>query len=392
MYFCQKSMMNFFSTNKKLGILGGGQLGKMILYATRKWDIYTFVMDPKADAPARLACDQFVVGDLMNFDSVINFGSKLDILTIEIENVNVKALYELEKKGVKVYPQPSVLEVIQNKSKQKNFYKKKNIPTSNFKTFSNIESLKNSVAKGNLSYPFVWKAASMGYDGYGVSVIKNNKDLESLNDCECIIEDLVSIKSELSVIVARRINGEVKTFPVVEMEFHPNSNQVEFVICPARISSRIRLKAEKLAIEVSEKFKHIGILAVEMFLTETDEIIVNEVAPRPHNSGHLTIESSYTCQFEQHIRSILDLPLGSPINKIPAVMVNLVGKHEYFGPVIYKNIDQILVIDGVTPHIYGKKQTHPNRKMGHVTITNKNLKEAIRIGKQVKSIIEVISS
>ena len=392
MYFCQKSMMNFFSTNKKLGILGGGQLGKMILYTTRKWDIYTFVMDPKADAPARLACDQFVVGDLMNFDSVINFGSKLDILTIEIENVNVKALYELEKKGVKVYPQPSVLEVIQNKSKQKNFYKKKNIPTSNFKTFSNIESLKNSVAKGNLSYPFVWKAASMGYDGYGVSVIKNNKDAESLNDCECIIEDLVSIKSELSVIVARRINGEVKTFPVVEMEFHPNSNQVEFVICPARISSRIRLKAEKLAIEVSEKFKHIGILAVEMFLTETDEIIVNEVAPRPHNSGHLTIESSYTCQFEQHIRSILDLPLGSPINKIPAVMVNLVGKHEYFGPVIYKNIDQILVIDGVTPHIYGKKQTHPNRKMGHVTITNKNLKEAIRIGKQVKSIIEVISS
>lgn len=392
MYFCQKSMMNFFSTNKKLGILGGGQLGKMILYTTRKWDIYTFVMDPKADAPARLACDQFVVGDLMNFDSVINFGSKLDILTIEIENVNVKALYELEKKGVKVYPQPSVLEVIQNKSKQKNFYKKKNIPTSNFKTFSNIESLKNSVAKGNLSYPFVWKAASMGYDGYGVSVIKNNKDLESLNDCECIIEDLVSIKSELSVIVARRINGEVKTFPVVEMEFHPNSNQVEFVICPARISSRIRLKAEKLAIEVSEKFKHIGILAVEMFLTETDEIIVNEVAPRPHNSGHLTIESSYTCQFEQHIRSILDLPLGSPINKIPAVMVNLVGKHEYYGPVIYKNIDQILVIDGVTPHIYGKKQTHPNRKMGHVTITNKNLKEAIRIGKQVKSIIEVISS
>ena len=392
MYFCQKSMMNFFSTNKKLGILGGGQLGKMILYTTRKWDVYTFVMDPKADAPARLACDQFVVGDLMNFDSVINFGSELDILTIEIENVNVKALYELEKKGVKVYPQPSVLEVIQNKSKQKNFYKKKNIPTSNFKTFSNIESLKNSVAKGNLSYPFVWKAASMGYDGYGVSVIKNNKDLESLNDCECIIEDLVSIKSELSVIVARRRNGEVKTFPVVEMEFHPNSNQVEFVICPARISNRIRLKAEKLAIEVSEKFKHIGILAVEMFLTETDEVIVNEVAPRPHNSGHLTIESSYTCQFEQHIRSILDLPLGSPVNKIPAVMVNLVGKHEYYGPVIYKNIDQILVIDGVTPHIYGKKQTHPNRKMGHVTITNKNLKEAIRIGKQVKSIIEVISS
>ncbi len=383
--------MNFFSTNKKLGILGGGQLGKMILYTTRKWDIQTHVLDPKIDSPSKLACDYFFTGDLMNYKSVINFGLGLDVLTIEIENVNVKALYELERNGVKIYPQPSVLEIIQNKSKQKHFYKKNNIPTSNFKTFPNLETIKNSVAKGNLSYPFVWKAASMGYDGYGVSIIRKNKDLEFIIDCECITEDLVSIKSELSVIIARRENGEVKTYPVVEMEFDSISNQVEYVISPARISNKIRLKAIKLAEKVSEKFKHIGVLAVEMFLTETDELIINEVAPRPHNSGHLTIESSYTSQFEQHVRSILNLPLGRSDNKIPAVMVNLVGKKEKFGPVVYKNIDQILVMEGVTPHIYGKKQTHPNRKMGHVTIVNKDLNQALKIAKEVKSIIEVIS-
>ena len=231
----------------------------------------------------------------------------------------------------------------------------------------------------------------MGYDGYGVSIIRKNKDLEFIIDCECITEDLVSIKSELSVIIARRENGEVKTYPVVEMEFDSISNQVEYVISPARISNKIRLKAIELAEKVSEKFKHIGVLAVEMFLTETDELIINEVAPRPHNSGHLTIESSYTSQFEQHVRSILNLPLGRSDNKIPAVMVNLVGKKENFGPVVYKNIDQILVMEGVTPHIYGKKQTHPNRKMGHVTIVNKNLNQALKIAKEVKSIIEVIS-
>tara|TARA_B100001057_G_C22871817_1_gene959381 strand:- start:6732 stop:7886 length:1155 start_codon:yes stop_codon:yes gene_type:complete len=383
--------MNFFSTKKKLGILGGGQLGKMILFTTRKWDIQTHVMDPNKNAPARLACDNFKVGDLMNYESVFNFGSEMDVLTIEIENVNIKALFALEKKGVKIFPQPSILKIIQNKSKQKNFYSINKIPTANFRTFSDLETLKNSIAKGNLSYPFVWKSSMMGYDGFGVSIVKTNKDLETLNNCECITEDLVPIKSELSVIIARRTNGEVKVYPVVEMKFNSTSNQVEYVICPAQISKKIKSKAEDLARVVSEKLQHIGILAVEMFLTETDEVIINEVAPRPHNSGHITIESSYTSQFEQHIRSILDLPLGSTEIKIPAVMVNLVGKEGFYGPVAYKNIDQILVIDGVNPHIYGKKQTRPNRKMGHVTIVNKNLNEALKTAEQVKSIIEVIS-
>ena len=383
--------MNFFSTNKKLGILGGGQLGKMLLYSTRKWDIRTFVLDPNYEAPAKLACDVFIQGDLTDYQTVLDFGKKVDILTIEIENINIKALYKLKKEGVKIFPQPEIIEIIQNKSSQKKFYIKNNIPTSNYKSFSNLESLKNAIAKGNLSFPFVWKASEMGYDGYGVSVIKKNKDLENLLDCDCIAEDFVPFKNELSVIIARREQGETQAYPVVEMEFHPTANQVEYVICPARISSEIKLRAKKIALEVSKKYKHVGLLAIEMFLTETGEILVNEVAPRPHNSGHLTIESSYTNQFEQHIRAILNLPLGDSGNKVSGVMVNLVGKENHNGPVVYKNIDQILAINGVTPHIYGKKQTRPFRKMGHVSIVNKSLDKARQIAEEVKSIIEVIS-
>jgi len=383
--------MNFFSTNKKLGILGGGQLGKMLLYSTRKWDIRTFVLDPNYEAPAKLACDVFIQGDLTDYQTVLDFGKKVDILTIEIENINIKALYKLKKEGVKIFPQPEIIEIIQNKSSQKEFYIKNNIPTSNYKSFSNLESLKNAIAKGNLSFPFVWKASEMGYDGYGVSVIKKNKDLENLLDCDCIAEDFVPFKNELSVIIARREQGETQVYPVVEMEFHPTANQVEYVICPARVSSEIKLRAKKIALEVSKKYKHVGLLAIEMFLTETGEILVNEVAPRPHNSGHLTIESSYTNQFEQHIRAILNLPLGDSGNKVSGVMVNLVGKENHNGPVVYKNIDQILAINGVTPHIYGKKQTRPFRKMGHVSIVNKSLDKARQIAEEVKSIIEVIS-
>ena len=383
--------MIFFSTNKKLGILGGGQLGKMMLYTTRKWDIKTFVLDPSNDAPAKLACDVFIQGDLMDFQTVLDFGNKVDVLTIEIENINIKALYELKKNGVKVYPQPEVIEIIQDKSIQKKFYTKNSIPTSNYKSFTSLENLKNAIAKGNLSFPFVWKAARMGYDGYGVSIIKSNKDLENLIDCDCIAEDYIAFQNELSVIISRREQGEVKAYPVVEMEFHPNANQVEYVICPARIPSKTALKAKEIALEVSKKYKHVGLLAVEMFLIDTGEILVNEVAPRPHNSGHLTIESSYTSQFEQHIRAILNLPLGNCDNKIPGVMVNLVGKQNYSGPVIYKNIDQILAINGVTPHLYGKKEPRSYRKMGHVSIVNKDLEKARQIAEEVKSIIEVIS-
>ena len=383
--------MDFFSTDNKLGILGGGQLGKMLLYYTQQWNIKTHVLDPDEFAPAKLACDVFVKGNLMDYETVLNFGRKVNILTIEIENVNVDALFDLKKEGVKVYPQPEVIKTIQNKSSQKDFYKKNNIPTSNYRKYSDLESLKNDVAKGKLSFPFVWKSSMMGYDGFGVSVIRKNKDLEKLSNCMCIIEDFIPFKTEISVIVARREHGEIKEYPSFEMEFHPAANQVEYVISPARISNDIEIRAKNLAIKVSELYKHVGLLAIEMFLTETGEILVNEAAPRPHNSGHVTIESSFTNQFEQHIRAILNLPLGKTEIKIPGVMVNLVGKKSHSGSVLYKNIDQILAIDGVTPHIYGKKETRPYRKMGHITIINNSLDKARSIAEEVKSIIEVIS-
>tara|TARA_B100000686_G_scaffold168769_1_gene176109 strand:+ start:29939 stop:31093 length:1155 start_codon:yes stop_codon:yes gene_type:complete len=383
--------VNFFSSSKKLGILGGGQLGKMLLYSSRKWDIYTAVMDPNEKAPARLACNEFSQGDLMDYEAVYNFGKKVDLLTIEIENVNVKALLDLKKEGLKVYPQPEILEIIQNKTLQKKFYIQNKIPTAGFREFKDLDSLKNSIAKGNLSFPFVWKAALMGYDGFGVSIVRNNKDLEKLNEGECIAEDFISFKSELSVIVARRPQGEILTYPVVEMEFNSFANQVEYVISPARISKSEEIKVKDLAFKIAKKYKHVGVLAIEFFLTETGDILVNEVAPRPHNSGHLTIEASTTNQFDQHLRAIMDLPLGDTSSKICSVMVNLVGDKNHRGPVFYKNIDQILAIKGVTPHLYGKNNTRPFRKMGHVTVVNNKIEKARKIAEDIKSIIQVIS-
>lgn len=383
--------MNYFSSNFKLGILGGGQLGKMMLYDTRKFDIYTCVLDPSPDAPSRLACDEFTVGNLLDYDTVINFGKQVDVLTFEIENVNVDALETLEKQGVKVFPSSKTLRTIQNKATQKLFYRDHNIPTADFSRFAYTSEIDEAVDHGGLNYPFVWKSARFGYDGTGVKVVRNLSDLTDLPNVECITEQLIPFKNELAVIVARNAQGDVKTYPVVEMEFHPEANQVEYVICPARIPDAIAKKAESVALKVAAEFKHVGLLAVEMFQTETDDILVNEVAPRPHNSGHYSIEASYTSQFEQQIRCILGLPLGNTESKVAGVMVNLVGAENHTGNVVYKNIEEILAMDGVTPHIYGKKQTRPFRKMGHVTIVNKEISVARKIAEQVKQTIEVIS-
>jgi 5-(carboxyamino)imidazole ribonucleotide synthase len=383
--------MNYFSSNFKLGILGGGQLGKMILYNTRKYDIYTCVMDPSKDAPARLACDEFTVGDLLDFDAVMNFGKKVDVLTIEIENVNVDALEKLEKEGVSVFPSAKTLRTIQNKAHQKLFYRDHNIPTADFSRFAHTSEISDAVDNGGLSYPFVWKSARFGYDGQGVKVVRRYTDLIDLPNVECIAEDLIPFKNELAVIVARNTEGHLKTYPVVEMEFHPEANQVEYVICPARIPDAIAKKAELVALKTAAAFKHVGLLAVEMFQTEDDEILVNEVAPRPHNSGHYSIEGSYTSQFEQHLRCILGLPLGKTESKVAGVMVNLVGAEDHTGNVVYKNIEDIMAMDGVTPHIYGKKQTRPFRKMGHVTIVDEDVNKAREVAEKVKKTIEVIS-
>jgi 5-(carboxyamino)imidazole ribonucleotide synthase len=384
-------MANYFSSNFTLGILGGGQLGKMLLYETRKFDIKTHVLDPSAEAPCRIACDFFQQGNLMDYDTVYQFGEKTDVLTFEIEGVNIEALVQLEKEGKKVFPSPKTLQHIQDKGIQKQFYQRHGIPTSPFKVFTTKKDLLESISSGNTSLPFVWKSCTGGYDGKGVSIIRKLADLHPLADGDCIAEALVPFKNELAVIVARNPEGEVRTYPVVEMEFHPEANQVEYVICPARISEVVALQARDIAVKVSKAFEHVGLLAVEMFQTENDEILVNEVAPRPHNSGHYSIEASYTNQFEQHLRAILNLPLGNTDSKVGGIMVNLVGAEGYTGEVVYENIEKIMALDGVTPHIYGKKETRPFRKMGHVTIVNKDLSVARAIAEKVKHTIKVIS-
>jgi len=381
--------MNYFSSDFKLGILGGGQLGKMLLAEARKFDIQTYILDPSKDAPSQFGASQFFTGDLMNFDAVYEFGKKVNLLTIEIENVNLDALDKLEAEGLPVYPSPKTLRLIQNKGVQKDFYVANGIPTSKHTRFSNLENLKAAIE--TISLPFVWKCTQFGYDGNGVKVVRTVSDLEHLPNVECIAEEMVPFKNELAVIVARSASGEISTYPVVEMEFHPEANQVEYVLCPARIDTTVAQKAQEVALKVSEAFNHVGLLAVEMFQTQNDEILVNEVAPRPHNSGHHTIEASYTSQFENHLRAILNLPLGNTASKVAGIMVNLVGAEEFSGPVTYQNIEKIMAIDGVTPHIYGKRETRPFRKMGHVTIVNEDMAEARKIAEQVKNSIRVIS-
>jgi 5-(carboxyamino)imidazole ribonucleotide synthase len=382
---------NYFSSDFKLGILGGGQLGRMLLAETQKFDIYTSILDANKNAPCAEICNHFELGDLLDFDAVYNFGKTVDLLTIEIENVNIDALDKLQEEGLTIYPKPKDLRIIQSKARQKNFYIDHQIPTAEFSHYAYLEELVHSIENSIIDFPFVWKATRFGYDGNGVKIVRNIQDLENLPNVECITEKLIPFKNELAVIVARNADGEVKTYPVVEMEFHPEANQVEYVICPARIEESVVKKAQEVALKVVNELDFVGLLAVEMFQTETNEILVNEVAPRPHNSGHYSIEASYTNQFEQHLRSILNLPLGNTASKVVGIMVNLVGEEGFSGDVIYENIAEILKIDGVTPHIYGKKETRPFRKMGHVTIVNADIDKAREIAQKVKETIRVIS-
>lgn len=384
-------MKNYYSSNFRLGVLGGGQLGRMLLTETQKLDIYTLILDKSPNAPCAQICNEFHQGDLMDFDTVYNFGKKVDTLTIEIEAVNIDALDKLVEEGLTVYPKPENLRIIQNKGKQKLFYRNNNIPTAEFSYFAFLQELKHAHENNIINFPFVWKSAQFGYDGNGVKIVRTVEDLNALPEGECIAEQLVPFKNELAVIVARNQSGETKTYPVVEMEFHPEANQVEYVLCPARIHESIAEKAQEVALQVADAFDFVGLLAVELFQTENNEILVNEVAPRTHNSGHYSIEASYTSQFEQHLRSILNLPLGSTESKVAGIMVNLVGEEGFTGNVVYENMDKILQINGVTPHIYGKKTTKPFRKMGHVTIVHKDINEARKIAQTVKETVRVIA-
>lgn len=381
--------MQYFSTNFKLGILGGGQLGKMMLSECVKFDIYCIVLDPNEDAPCSNLASEFFVGDLMDYDTVLNFGNKADVITIEIENVNADALEKLESLGKKVYPSSNNIKTIQNKGLQKIFYKENNLPTSDFKIYANLKSIEEDLLENKLNFPFVWKSAQFGYDGKGVKIVENKDQIKELPNLECIVEEKIKIQKELSVIVSRNESNQESTYPIVEMEFNQQSNLVERVICPANIPLSIEETAVQIAINLSRSLNHIGLLAIEMFLTQDNKVLINEIAPRPHNSGHHTIECCHTSQFEQHLRSILNLPLGDTSIKIPGIMLNLVGENKVEGDVAYENMEKVMRFTGVTPHIYGKRKSRLNRKMGHITIVNKNIDDAIEMSKEIKKIIKV---
>lgn len=381
----------YISSDFKLGILGGGQLGKMLTLAASNWDVKTVVLDPSAECSAAHTCNEFIQGDFNDFDTVYEFGKKVDLITIEIENVNVEALKKLKQEGKKVLPCPDKLEIIKDKGLQKEFYAKNQLPTSKFQLFSSESDILKAVESKEIQLPFVQKLRKEGYDGRGVKVVETANDLNDLLKGASLIEEKVTLKKELSVIVARSSNGEIKSFPVVEMEFNPQANLVEYLICPASISETIEEKAEKLAIEVVKSLDFVGLLAVEMFLDENDDILINEIAPRTHNSGHHTIESVFTSQYEQQLRAILGLPLGSTALKIPSIMVNVLGEPGFEGKVKYQGLKECLATEGVKLHVYGKKVTKPFRKMGHITILDKDLDNARKKADYIKEHFKVIA-
>lgn len=380
---------NIFS--QKIGIIGGGQLGKMILNDTNKWSLNISIIDSNKNSPCKNLCNGFYVGDLLDYETVFNFGRQCDLITYEIEHINTQALFDLEKEGIIVYPKPETLKIIQDKNSQKEFYKRNELPTADFSFYKNLNDLKIGIKEGKVEFPCVWKKTKFGYDGFGVKILNSVKDLNDISESEMIIEKLIPFEKEIAVIVARNSNGKIKNFEVVEMEFNEISNQVEFVISPSNLSKEIKNEAIKIAIETAEKFNLIGLLAVEMFLTKNNQILINEVAPRPHNSGHYTLDACNTSQFEQHIRAILGLELGDVSQKGNAIMLNLVGEENSFGKVIYSNLDDALNDDSSYVHIYGKEVTRPNRKMGHITIICDNFEDAYRKAKNFKKTIKVKS-
>jgi 5-(carboxyamino)imidazole ribonucleotide synthase len=377
--------MKTFYGDLRVGILGGGQLGRMLIQQAINYNINIKVLDPDADAPCKHLCDKFVVGSLTDFDTVYKFGKQTDLLTIEIEKVNVDALQQLEEEGVLIYPQPRIIRLIQDKGLQKEFFKQNDIPTAPFQLISSKEALKEA----EISFPYIQKLRKDGYDGKGVYKVKSKSDLENAFEAPSIVEEWVDFEKEIAVIVARNEDGDVKTFPCVEMEFNPDANLVEFLISPSTLPVEVLKQADGLAIQIAEALKITGLLAVEMFLTKDGNILVNELAPRPHNSGHHSIEGNATSQFEQHLRAIFNLPLGDTSARANAVMINLLGEKGYEGLAEYEGMEEALKLENVHVHLYGKKFTKPYRKMGHVTILSDNREEAIAKARQVQNTIKV---
>lgn len=378
-------MTHTFNQDFKLGILGGGQLGRMLIQSGIDFNFNFTILDPDKNAPCSTLAE-FSEGKLTDFDTVMKFGSQCDVITIEIENVNTSALRELARMGKRVFPQPEVIELIQDKRVQKTFYKNNGIPTAAFVLTENKEDVAR-LAK----FPMVNKLGKEGYDGRGVQILRGKEDLANAFDKPGLLEELVPFDKEISVIVARNEKGQVETFPPVEMVFHPEQNLVEYLFAPAQISAEIAQRADRIARDIIEKLNMIGLLAVEMFVTRSGEVLVNEIAPRPHNSGHQTIEANVTSQYEQHLRAIAGLPLGKTDLIMPSAMVNLLGEPGYSGTARYAGFEDVLSVKGVHVHLYGKKQTKPFRKMGHVTILDEDIDSLKKKANFVKQTLKVIA-
>lgn len=380
-------MDKVFNQNVKIGVLGGGQLGRMLIQSAIDFNLDIAVLDPDPHAPCKNVATQFTVGSLKDYDTVYQFGKSMDLITIEIESVNTDALKALAKEGKKVYPQPEVVELIQDKRTQKQFYRQHGIPTADFILVENREQ----VAENKAFLPAFNKLGREGYDGRGVKRIATEQDIPVAFDAPGLLEKSIDFEKEVSVIVARNERGEVISYPSVELSFHPEANLVEYLFSPASLPAHLEKKAEEIAIQVIERLEMVGILAVEMFLTRNGDILVNEIAPRPHNSGHQSIESNITSQYEQHLRAILNWPLGSTKIKSPSAMVNLLGEEGYSGPALYEGIEDVLAMEGAHIHLYGKKMTKPYRKMGHVTIVANDIRELKTKARQIKDTLKIKS-
>ncbi len=378
--------MNLFEPKATIGILGGGQLGKMLIQASIDWDLKVHILDPDPEAPCRHLAHTFYQASLQDQQAIVEMGSHCDVVTIEIEHVSISALKILQNKGVKVFPNPDIIKLVQDKRLQKQFYQEKGYPTSLYWLIEDREEVRQYVSQ----LPLVHKTALAGYDGKGVNILYTQKDIENTFDEPSLLEKKVDIQKEISVIVARNISGEIRAFDPVEMVFHPEGNLVEYLISPSTLSPNQLKEAQALAKALVEDLGHIGLLAVEMFLDADDQLLINEIAPRPHNSGHHTIQACMTSQYQQHLRAIFGLPLGAPDQIIPAAMVNILGDSQHSGFPTYTSIAETLAIPGAYPFIYGKMESRPFRKMGHVTILDADLERLKVKIEQIKKRLKVV--
>ncbi|SDD70042.1 5-(carboxyamino)imidazole ribonucleotide synthase [Algoriphagus faecimaris] len=375
------------SKSKVLGVLGGGQLGRMLIQSAINYNQDIYILDPDPQAPCSEIAQKFVCGSLKDFDTVYAFGKDCDVITVEIESVNTEALEKLESEGKKVFPQPHIIRLIQDKREQKQFYKNSGIPTADFiLTASQAEVMAQSDF-----LPAVNKLGKDGYDGRGVQVLRNEGDFDKAFDAPGLLEKLIDFDREIAVIVARNEKGDLKIYPSVECAFHPTANLVEFLFAPAEINSQLEERAQEIAKEVILKLDMVGLLAVEMFVTKEGEILVNEIAPRPHNSGHHTIEANFTSQFEQHLRAVMNWPLGDTRLRCPAAMINLLGEEGFTGEAIVEGKEEAMSEQGVYIHLYGKKITKPFRKMGHVTLLDQSLEQLKVRANRIKNLIKIKS-